>query len=306
MKPYHDLQWIIEFGNHFKISPADAKLVFEIFLGNRANDWPHPFGTLAPWATDWDSEKSKNIRTAIAKERGWNWNNIGAKLLQNEIYRRTPEMIRGYNEFKEIVVKHRKYPSKELSILDYGCGTGNLAENLLDIPNTRFHLMEVDPIIVSYCRYKFRNFQGRVQCDSIATLFPVQGDECRVATPSTTIHGTYDVIFAIDVLEHTLDPLALTINITTSLVHGGLFFFIYPDEIDGTWHTPEANYQRPYVLKLVDCLYKEVSPGAYKKHASKLREFFVTQTGTVHNMIHYPSIKRAAYKYLEEHDLLKK
>ena len=270
------------------------------------NDWPHPFGSLAPWVLDWNSEKSKDIRTAIAKERGWSWDCVGAKLLQNEIYRRTPEMINGYKGFKEIIAKHREHRGKELSILDYGCGTGNLVENFLDIPDARFHLMDVDPVIVSYCRYKFRNFQGRVQCDSIATLSPLQGDECRVATPSTTIRGTYDVVFAVDVLEHTLDPWALTINITTSLVHGGLFFFIYPDNIEGTWHTPEANYQRPYVLKLVDRLYKEVSPAAYKKHASKLRELFVTQTSAVYNMIKYPFIRRAAYQYLEEHDLLKK
>ncbi len=49
------------------------------------------------------------------------------------------------------------------SILDLGCGTGFITDNLLrQYPNARYHLLDLSEQMISSCRHKYQDQQGMI------------------------------------------------------------------------------------------------------------------------------------------------
>ncbi|MDD5557497.1 MAG: class I SAM-dependent methyltransferase [bacterium] len=291
MRDWEHTPWIRDFAEHFNIPIGDVKRVYEVFLGNTARVWPHPFGELADWVNDWDSAESRRIRNAVAREKGWSWNAVGAKILHNEIYRRTPEIRGLFDELRHIIIDYRREAGNGIDILDYGCGSANFVEHLLDLPDIRFRLMDVDPVVVSYCAFKFRAHAGRVRCERIPSRIPLEGDQTRIPTLPGAIEGKYNVIFMMDVLEHTLDPLSVVIRATRALPPRGLFIFNFPDYIEGTWHTPEAHYLRPFCLEIVKFLFTPIHRMVFRKDCDPLLQWAAICGGGALKIFIHPYVK---------------
>lgn len=301
MPPWEEINWIKDFAKFFNLPVRDVKLVYEVYLGNRVNDWPHPFGEIDAWVNDWDSEENKKMRNAIVNEKKWTWESTGAKLLQNEIYRRTPGSEIWFQGLADIVLFHQVALGRDISVLDYGCGTANFIEYLIGNPNISITLLDVDPICIEYCRHKYRSFNNVV-----AQVIPHEQRlslDLRVVTSRYTINGKHDFIFAVDVLEHTLNPLSLTLEITRSLNPQGMFAFIFPDNIEGTWHTPEANYLRPLCLSMINSIYTKLTDVVHQKNVDPLVESITTFVYTVLERVMYPFAIRFGKKYISENNL---
>jgi len=314
---WQPIDWIKIFADFFGLHIDDAKSVYELFLGNRVNDWPHPFGELAPWVAAWDTTESWAIRDRIIREKGWDWNSIGAKILQNEIYRRTPEEQRKFHELRQVVSDHlasvstpvggngdHRPASPPRRLLDYGCGTANFIENLLDLPELSFVLMDVDPVVVNYCRYKFRRQEDRVTCCLMPMKRIPEGDQCRVPVKARTIRGRFDIIHCVDVLEHTLDPLRPLMQMTRALPPGGLLIFHYDTGIEGTWHTPEAHYLRPFCMAMVHRLFRQSHDLVYVKACSPWMEQQVLAMASAFHLMAYPVVRLRARHYFRQQRLL--
>jgi SAM-dependent methyltransferase len=298
MDDWKNLPWIKDFADFFKISAEDVKLVYEVFIGDRVNSWPHPFGEIAEWVYDWNSERTQTIRHKIKEEKRWNWDNVGAKILQNEIYRRVPTVLNEYNQFKKVISDYQQQKNKDILILDYGCGTSNVVEHVVDIPNTYYDLKDTDPVVVEYCRHKFRNNSTVLSCELIPSLNKYTGDACRVPTLPVIYNRFYDIIYTMDVLEHTLDPLTILVGMVNHLKEGGLLLFNYPDNIEGDWHTPEANYLRPFCLFYINLLLTQEGVVVFRKTCSKQVEKKVNILAKLFSVVSKPFIKKYAIEYL--------
>ena len=306
MNKWQDLPWVNSFASFFKISAVDVKLVYEVFLGDRVNSWTHPFGDIAEWVNRWNDEESVAKREQIKKERGWDWNSIGAKILQNEIYRRTPGAVSEYQQLRNIISGYRQRLDRDICLLDYGCGTSNLVDNIISLPGVSYVLFETDPVVVDYCAYKYRNNHNVLSCNLIPSPQVFSGDACRVPTLAIEFEKSFDVIYSMDVLEHTLDPLSILMNLVKHLNNGGLLIFNYPDNIEGDWHTPEANYLRPFCLFYINLLFTQEGPLVYRKTASHLTEKNVNTLAKYFSIISKPFIKKRALKYLQKSPYAKK
>ncbi len=302
VEDYKDNKWVKDFAGFFGLTVEDVKLVYQVFLGNRVKDWPHPFGELEPWIDTFDAPETKSLRDEIVREKGWNWDRVGVNVLQNEIYRRIPQIQGSYRHLKDVIqaFKEKSVPGR-LSFLDYGCGTANLVEHLLEIPEIDFTLTDINPILVDYCRHKLKDHAGRVRCELIPTKEQVTGDRCRVRTRRRTVFGRYDVIHVMDVLEHTLNPLVLLIQMIRSLKPNGLLIFIFPDDIEGDWHTPEANFLRAYCLGLVARLFTQKDDLVWQKSGDPRLERKLLCRATLHDWLAYPKAKRFAKRYFRDH-----
>lgn len=229
------------------------------------------------------------------------WNALGVNVLQNEIYRRTPESLASYSYLKKILLDFQQQSvDRKMSFLDYGCGTANLVETLVDQPGFDFHLCDINPVLVAYCRHKFRSVP-QVKVERIPTHDKVTGDQCRVRTRRRTVFGRHNVIHVMDVLEHTLNPLELLIQLIRALEPGGLLIFIFPDNIEGDWHTPEANFLRPYCLELVERLFTQVDGMVWQKTASLVLEKRLLRKAAWHNWWHYPKARKFARQHFLSH-----
>ena len=79
-KDFTQLEWVKNFAEHFRLPVRDVKLVYQVFLGNRVQDWPHPFGDLEPWVASFESAETKAIRDGIVREKGWHGGGGGMEL----------------------------------------------------------------------------------------------------------------------------------------------------------------------------------------------------------------------------------
>lgn len=298
MENWQRISWIEDFATFFKVETTDVKTIFEVFLGDRANSWSHPFGELSPWVQHWESETSMEIRNEIKSERGWNWNNVGAKILQNEIYRRTCGAASQFQHLKGEVLKYKQRVGRDIHLLDYGCGTSNFIDHIVNESGIYFDIWETDPIAVEYCKHKYRNIPNVTSCNLIPSPNRYSGDACRVPTLPVHFNTSYDVVYTMDVLEHTLDPLSILISLVDSIRPDGLLCFNYPDNIEGDWHTPEANYMRPFCLLYVNLLFTQQDVLVFTKSCKRRAEQMTKYAAKLFNAVVMPSMKKKAEQYL--------
>ncbi len=293
-----EIPWIREYAGHFNLAVQDVKPVFEVFFGDRAEDWEHPFGALSEWTRHWYGEEAISARQAIIQEHGWTWESVGAKVLQNEIYRRDPGDVKTQLELRGVVAKHAHQLGRPVDLLDYGCGTGNFIEYLREIPRLRCELWEIDPVLVDYCAAKFKALP-QVHCKRIPTRSAWTGEPCRVETQLVEFGRSFDVIHVMDVIEHTLDPLAILMNLSRHLNPNGLLLFNYPDYIEGDWHTPEANILRPFCLLYVNLMYTQEHAFVYRKTGSMRTEIWLNRLARLFNGVARRYARRRAIAYLK-------
>jgi SAM-dependent methyltransferase len=116
---------------------------------------------------------------------------------------RDPRTVRVY-EWRAIleIVRHLRGPLVGLRWLDYGCGLGGL------VRYGRERGIDISGFDEGYAAERMRE-------EGIPALSPPELDESA---------GTFDVVTAIEVVEHLVDPVSTLDQIGTCLRPGGLFF----------------------------------------------------------------------------------
>ena len=136
-------------------------------------------------------------------------------------------------------------------ILDIGAGTSSYCELARRLhPGVRAVLAEVHPGLCEYLRWKYRG-DDTVRVVLLETIAPKITTQHRVHIDLSPIPGGADAIVLGDVLEHSLDPLGMLLELRRKLRPNGLWMIAFASYIEGDWHTPEAYYLRPWCLRLL-------------------------------------------------------
>jgi 2-polyprenyl-6-hydroxyphenyl methylase / 3-demethylubiquinone-9 3-methyltransferase len=150
------------------------------------------------------SQKGCVINNHIYDQYGERWytaRNDPVALLRAEARARNPWIISETN-------KH--FPGTNIRILDVGCGAGFLANDLARCGNDVTGLDSSEPTLEVARRH-----------DTTGTVKYLCGDAHRLEFGK----GVFDVVCAMDFLEHVEDPQRILLEIARVLKTGGLFFF---------------------------------------------------------------------------------
>lgn len=150
------------------------------------------------------SEKGRSVNNAIYDQYGERWytaRNDPVALLRAEARARNPWII------AEMM---GKFSDKRIKILDVGCGAGFLANELAQ---HGYHVTGLDA--------SESTLEVAHRHDSTRTVDYRFGDACSMEFDD----GTFDVVCAMDFLEHIEKPNQIVREISRVLRAGGLFFY---------------------------------------------------------------------------------
>ncbi len=146
------------------------------------------------------------------------------------------------------LIKHHFNNRTDLKILELGCGTGGMLGTLARFGEvTGF---DISPVAVDYCRAK--GFEA-VRVQDISTI-NVSGE-----------HTKYNLVLALDVLEHIQDDVLAMQKVHTLLANDGLFFVNVPaHKFLWSEHDEALEHKRRYhrvelIKKLTDAGFDIVS-----------------------------------------------
>lgn len=116
-------------------------------------------------------------------------------------------------------------------VLDYGCAHGESSILIHNIANVSVVGVDINPEVVE----RARGFSDWFSTDpTIVRFAPVTGTD-----DLAPLHGTFDAVFAGEVLEHVLDPFATLEDLHRCLRAGGLLVLTMP------WGPWEAGHDNP-------------------------------------------------------------
>jgi 2-polyprenyl-3-methyl-5-hydroxy-6-metoxy-1,4-benzoquinol methylase len=193
--------------------------------------------------------------------------------------------------------------NKEPRILDFGSGTSSFCQVAL---YAGYHvtcvLADVDKEVLEYTdAYYARRWPGTTTVHAIEIEGRPISKRARVRVKYKALQGPYDVIILADVLEHTLDPLAILIHLFSQLTPRGLLFVNYPAEIEGDWHTPEAYFLRKWCYRFLRITCEQIDHCTWRRRP--LPAAPVTAAFLVANHFLIRRARTFATRYFKEHGL---
>jgi len=246
--------WLREVQQYYKLDDDALGDLIAVFFSDR-NRSGLPV-QVPSWAEALQDHLLEEKRKSVTKARGWtpdmSLNGImHLEYLGREEYKKALH-IAFLAELDRYTKNH-----KEPAILDFGAGTSSFCQLALHGGyRVNCAIADVDREVLAYVdAYYSRRWPGTTKFHVIDMEGQPISKRARVRIKYDSLRGPYDIVILTDVLEHTLDPLAILIHLFLQLSAGGLIFVNYPAEIAGDWHTPEAFFLRKwcYLFLLMTC-----------------------------------------------------
>jgi len=117
----------------------------------------------------------------------------------------------GKNHLVNALIGHYYKDQNDLNILEIGCGAGNLTHGLQKYGNVKG--FDISPSAIEFCRNKGLN---DVHVQDVSQM------------DHTPYAGQFNLILALDVLEHIQDDLLVMSKVRDMLAPGGMFFINVP------------------------------------------------------------------------------
>jgi ubiquinone/menaquinone biosynthesis C-methylase UbiE len=138
-------------------------------------------------------------------------------------------------KFLDVVLN--AYASQKAKILDVGCGTGAVMEHLLE-NNNEVCGVDMNDVALEFCRQK-----GLDVKKGLADNMPFQDDY-------------FDIVLALDVLEHLDHPEAAVVEVKRILKKGGLFIVTVPaHQWLWSYHDESLHHKKRYNKKDLSALF---------------------------------------------------
>lgn len=255
---------------------------------------------LPKWAEALDGEAFERKRDEICRERSWTADMPVLGIVHLEYIARENYKLELHHEWLE-VLEGAIRPGEVFRILDYGCGASSFSDLALARPEVSCTVADADPGVVDYLAWKYeRRARGRVTTQALASPDTRVSSRARVKVDFRSIAGDYDAIVLADVLEHTLDPLAVLLHMIEKLNRHGLLFVNYPREIEGDWHTPEAYSLWPWCQGLLRGACERIGRWTWRRRSGSRPEAVSRALAVLHPLLRRRA-RRFARKHFREH-----
>jgi SAM-dependent methyltransferase len=243
-----DWSWIRRVMEYTGLDEVALSELIACFFPDRRRDGS-PL-TLPEWS-DWRESRPDDYARRSAEvcvRRGWDADMSVLGIVHLEFLAHEPDRLALTWDWLE-ALESLAVDRRPVHTLDFGCGVSHYSELALGLwPGVRSTLADVDPTVVDYLRVWYAKFGDQVR----HVALPAHGrisKRSRVEVDHRILSDRYDAIVMSDVLEHTLDPMAVLVHMLGLISPGGLLFINYPHYIEGDWHTPEAYAMRPLCMR---------------------------------------------------------
>jgi 2-polyprenyl-3-methyl-5-hydroxy-6-metoxy-1,4-benzoquinol methylase len=251
---------------------------------------------LPKWAEVLDGEAFERKRDEVCRERSWTADMPVLGIVHLEYIAREDYKLELHQEWLE-ALEGAIRPGGEFRVLDYGCGASSFSDLALARPEVCCTVADADPGVVDYLAWKYgRRARGRVTARALASPDTRISSRARVKVDFRRIAGKYDAIVLADVLEHTLDPLAVLLHMIAQLGRDGLLFVNYPREIEGDWHTPEAYSLWPWCQGLLRGSCNRLGRWTWRKVSGRRSAAVSRVLAALH-----PLLRRRARRFARNH-----
>jgi SAM-dependent methyltransferase len=255
---------------------------------------------LPKWAQALEGEALERKRDEICRERSWTADMPVLGIVHLEYIARENYKLALHREWLE-ALEGAIRPGREFRVLDYGCGASSFSDLALARPEVCCTVADADPGIVDYLAWKYeRRQRGQVTAQALASPDTCISSRARVKVDFRCIAGEYDAIVLADVLEHTLDPLAVLLHMIANVGRDGILFVNYPREIEGDWHTPEAYSLWPWCQGLLRGGCDRLGRWTWRKRSGRRPEAVSRTLAALHPLLRRRA-RRFARKHFREH-----
>jgi hypothetical protein len=226
---------------------------------------------LPAWALELDAPAHAEKRRALTTSHGWQDGEPLQEVVHLELIAHEPRRRAVHEEWLAALDPFVS-AGAACEMLDYGSGASSFAELALEHEGVRATLADVLPECVDYYRAKYARLGDRVSAVTLPVTRSGTGPRHRVAVDHRRVTGRFHAVVVTDVLEHTLDPLAVLLHLLGSLRPGGIVVVKFPLGIEGDWHTPEAYYLRRWCFALLEATCDRLSDAVWRKRSGRAQE----------------------------------
>ncbi|MGD9201954.1 MAG: methyltransferase domain-containing protein [Chitinispirillia bacterium] len=205
------------------------------------------------WASAFKGQELERKINEVISVHGWNSYMPVLGVAHLEIIARSYYKITLHKTFLKSLEMYICKSSKDVHMLDFGCGSSSFTQLAIKQYNLTCSLADIDREVLKYVNWLFNTKRKKnVTIHELKdTIYTPLSKHSRVKIDCSSLKGPYDIIIFADVLEHTLNPLAVLLHFLTYIKVNGFFLVNYPKYIEGDWHTPEAFFLRKWCLLLL-------------------------------------------------------
>jgi len=293
-----DWSWLPGVQAFYRVNDVELGEMVACFFPGRRDGFPVEVPAWADLAAT-QPEAYAALCAEVRGRRGWDPDMSVLGALHLEFIAHDADRLKLTGEWLHSL--HRLGPERRaLHIMDFGCGASSYAELALNLwPSIRATLVDVDPSVVEYLRFRYSRYGERVRCVAPPATVRLT-KRARVDVDHRVLGDRYDAMVMSDVLEHTLDPLAILIHMVRQLNPGGLMFINYPHYIEGDWHTPEAFHMRAWCFRYVRRVCRPGGTYSWFRNGSGRPGLPCLALEMLHPLILWKS-RRFARAYFREH-----
>ena len=274
----NDLSWPANVQDYFGMNDIDFGYLISCFFYQNLPTLSSCI-KIPEWANTLKGrELERKINEAIS-EHGWNAHMSVLGVVHVEIIARSYYKITLHTAFLKSLEMYIRRNSKDVHMLDFGCGRGSFTQLAITQFNLKCSLADIDQEVLKYMNWLFNTkWKKNVAIHELRDNGYVPlSKHSRVKIDCSLLKESYDIIIFADVLEHTLNPLAVLLHFLTHIKAKGFFLVNYPKYIEGDWHTPEAFFLRKwcFLLLLLTCRRRDKIIW-YKRNNSIIRIIIAT------------------------------
>ena len=256
----NDLAWPADVQEYFHMNDTEFGDLIACYFYQKLSILSLYIKTPA-WARTFKGQELERKINEVVSENGWNAYMSVLAVVHFEIIARSSYKITLHRTFLKSLEMYHRDTTKEVHMLDFGCGSSSFTQLALTRYNLKCTLADIDPEVLKYINWLLNTKREKnVTIQALKTnIHTSLSKHSRVKINYSFLKGPYDIIIFADVLEHTLDPLAVLLHFLTRINADGFFLVNYPKYIEGDWHTPEAFFLRKwcFLLLVLTCCRKD-------------------------------------------------